>query len=264
MSNVHTLIRYTGGALNTNAALSLGGAASQALGGISAGQSAVYVAGTIVTGVYVLGAENCPIGLSSLQWDNATGRFTWTDSTLAENAVDCNSSGYYLIAYGSSPATHIWLYVDYSSLPAATVSTAYQIQNKYQRLFGNVPFSGRSVNIEVYRSLFIHNVGPTTLEEVTVAMATSPANGVIDIGSDYATNAQDSDGITTDLPTIIADQEDTASALPAISWASSWVCGTIAPGKYMSFWLRYRLTANSSGTSLENEDFAFSVNYRRV
>lgn len=229
--------------------------------GLALSQNAVQAGLGHILGVVVLGANDAPVGLGTLQWDSGTDTMTWTDSALNTFAIVCNSSGLYAFAYGTS--TQVMIYVDYPALPAGIHSTNWQIKQATQNLLRNVTFAERSTTLEIYRCLYIENRAGRTVTGVTVRVDQTPTYGTVQVGSEYATDTQDSDGATTDLATQLVEETDTAGDLPAISWASTWNCGTMLTAKFLSFWIRYTLPSGSSGASLQTEDFTLAVDYRR-
>lgn len=261
MSKDPLRLALSGGLANVTSSASLGGQLSSAIGGVVTPQSAVYAGGTLAPGIYIIGGSGLPTGLGEVSWVAASNTLSWEDADTVSVAIACNSTGYYRINYASTK--NLLVYVDTAHTPAVDTSFNIYISSSLQRVFSNVPYAARSLLFKRYRCLYVQNISGGVLNGVTVSVSHTGYGGVT-VGSEFPSGTQDTDGITGDLPYTLVDQQDSTDLLSGISWGSSVACGSIAPSKSVSFWLKYELPAASSGTSQETEDFIISIDYTRV
>lgn len=263
MSKAKILLLYSGGSLNVNPVQSLGGPAGTEKASVAVSQSVISSGVGSITGVYVLGGNNVPVGAGSLLFNHSAQTLMWTDSSSTSTTIPVTTAGYYVIPYNANPVAQVWLYVAPDLLPAQNELWSLNVQPKTQNMLRNVSFSERSSGVTVYRGLYLKNLSSLGYQDVTISVDVAPIYGTLQVGSEYATGTQDSDGVSMDLQTAIAAETDPGNLLAGISWAGSWNCGTILPGKFASFWVRYNLPAGVSGGSQVDENFSLQVSYRR-
>jgi hypothetical protein len=72
---------------------------------------------------------------------------------------------------------------------------------------------------------------------------------------------QDSDGISVQVPAVLADELDSTNVLSGVLFSNRIFWPTIDPGKYASFWIRRHIPANSSGLNFEADKYGLRILY---
>jgi hypothetical protein len=75
---------------------------------------------------------------------------------------------------------------------------------------------------------------------------------------------QDSNGVSTDLPLVLADENDSTGLVVGLNWGATLQILSIPANKWASFWVRREIAAGSSGSALVAENFKLQVSYQEA
>jgi hypothetical protein len=313
MARVPLHFTLTGGAANSDPALSLGGAASAARAAILAGQgTSTADTESLIQGIFPLGAEGFATGAGTLTWTPSNSLITFVDSAGATASTLVSSPGLYIL----TGEAFFWVDVT-SSLPLSTANIGVTISTWQQNLFDDVNFTERSSAHTNYRCLFMKNTSGVLLRNVRAEIAQQPTYGTFELATEYSAyvptvdaayaetqglqkqgtfllgarpedniteypeyyfkdgplygqaytlaglSSQASDGVTTQLPTVIANETDSTNLLTGLSWGTSVGFGEVAANDYVSVWIRRTIGAGTSGSNQVLEQPKITANYKR-
>lgn len=255
------ILRLTGGAQNLKPIQSLGGAASMQPGGVVIAQSAQILSGAL-PGVKIVGLEGASLGTHTLAWDPAAKALTWTDPSSV--AVSVYRQGPLGIYQSSLTTGRIVVQVNPGQLAGASTSVTFAVSNTPQNMFDDVLLAERSVAHVNYRCMSIQNNTDRDLAPFELQLIAQPTYGALSLGSESPASpliVQNSDGSSTELPSVLADEEDSTGLLSAVTFATSLEWQSLPARGFVSFWLKRTIAAGTSGTALTAEDFSFTITY---
>jgi hypothetical protein len=187
-------LRLSGGAANTSAAASIGGAMSTAGGGRVLSQAATGI--TTITGVTIDDAAGNTVGSGSLFFDQSAGTLRWTPpGGTSGTPVLVTTNGKYAIQGGNSGGL---LLVDVvaASLPSSDQTNTIAITNQVNKIWDDVSKADSLAGDTEYRGLFLRNNhsadGMTTIkiwvsantpgqDNIKIALATEAINTAIEV-----------------------------------------------------------------------------------
>lgn len=206
MSDLSDLKRYlSGGAANTTADASLGGAISTT--GLIKNQTATRST-SLITGVTIDDALGNAIGSGTLTFAGAAKTLSWTPpNSTAGTAVDVSSSGTYAIQ-GPSNGGMVIVTVVASSLPGSNVSDTVVISALNNQLWDDVSKAQSNAGEVTYRCFYFKNAAADTMVEFKLWIAEN-------------TPGQDSVAIGLDPAGIGGTATQTTKAVTGATWLSS-------------------------------------------
>jgi hypothetical protein len=244
--------RLSGGATNTAAAASLGGAMSTDSSGRIVGRTATGVSN--VTGVTILDAPNSAIGNGTLAFTASGTLATWAgNGASAGSSVNIGSTGRYILQDSSGGRLHISVVA--GSLPVGNASDTITIASKVNGLFDNVTNAESLAGDTEYRCFYVANAsGTDTLYDVKVYIGSqTTGDDSIQIGLDLAGAG---DGASTGVADTVGN-ENTAPD-PAVTFTAAadlgnaLAIGTLAPGACHAVWQRRIVPASTNNATAAN------------
>lgn len=234
---------YSGGAGNTVATDSLGGAKSSTR---VVSQVATPV-DNLITGVSVIAANNNAQGTGSMSYSPSTQTLTWQPPTsIYTYSVILSGTGTYTV--GGSDG-QLFISVTSGSLPTIYKLDTYTIAWSTSNVFPAVSAGMSLIGATEYRCLYLYNNNPTitaTDLKLYIAQQTSGPDSIF-LGLDPAGVGN---GTSTGVATTIAS----GTTLPAgvvftepLTASSGLAIASLAPGQTFAFWEKRVVLPNSLG-----------------
>lgn len=244
--------RLSGGAANTSAAASLGGAMSTASfpdGFIRSNNVSVT---TPISGITVLDAPRSNAGAGTLEYTTAGTLATWASfGSAAGNEVNIGTTGRYTL-YALDGIQALRISVVAGSLPGSDASTAITVSKNAGGLLDNITATDSINGHTNYRCFYIYNVSASTLSNFRIWLYTVPSGSNIAIGLDPAG--------TGGSATTIADENTAPSGVtfttPTNSGDGLFVSSVATTGKF-GVWVRRTVTAGSETTGTSSAPISF-------
>lgn len=244
--------RLSGGATNTSAAASLGGAMSTEATGRIVGRTATGLSN--VTGVTILDAPNSAIGNGTLAFTSSGTTATWAgNGASAGTAVNIGSTGRYILQDSAGGRLHIA--VVSGSLPVGNASDTITVAAKVNGLFDNVSNSESLAGDTEYRAFYVYNAHATdSLYDVKIYIGSQTSgDDSIQIGKDLAGAGN---GSTTGVADTVADESTAPDPVVTFSTASdlnnALNIGTLAAGECHAVWQKRIVPASTNNATAAN------------
>jgi hypothetical protein len=242
-------VRLSGGAANTSAVASIGGAISTAGGGRVLSQTATGL--TTITGVTIDDAMGQSEGVGSLFFDQSAGTLRWTPpGGTAGTSVVVSANGKYAIQGGNNGGV-LLVTVVAASLPSSDQTNSVTIANQTQKIFDDVSKAESLAGQTVYRGLYFKN--QHTSDSITNIKYWISTNTP---GQDNIQIANASEAKNTSIETLAS--ETTAptgidfTANNPVDLASALTRSDLLFGDYHGFWARRVVPAGVSAAVTKN------------
>lgn len=241
--------RLSGGAANTSAAASLGGAISTQTTGLIVGRTTSGL--STVTGVVILDAPNSAIGNGTLAYTASGTTATWAgNGASAGTPVNIGSTGRYILQDSNGGRLHIS--VTSGSLAVGNASDTITVAAKANGLFDNVSNAEALAGDTEYRCFYVKNAhSADSLYDVKLYIGSNTSgDDAIQLGLDLAGVG---DGATTGLADTVGD-ENTAPD-PAVTFTTAadlgnaLSIGVLAAGECHAVWQKRIVSASTTNAT---------------
>ena len=242
----HIEVQLSGGAANTAAVSSLGGAISTAGGGANRVISQTAADPTNVTGVNIINAYGNALGNGTLTWAITGEILYWKpNGALSATGLNITADGIYTIGDTNG---YIVCDVTYASLPVGDEADSdITIANATENTFDNVS-ALESLNGDVeYRCFYIKNThSADTAFDVRIWIKSQPT------GPDELDICLAPQGLNGTAAGPLASEEDSGGALSGYTWyrpstqAAGLQMGSLTASDYYAFWIRRTVVAETT------------------
>ena len=241
---------YSGGAGNTDQALSLGGVISASASGVVISQLS-SVPSPAISGLTIIDARgHTSYGAGTVRWVSSSSQLLWKrPGGTAFIGIPISANGVYALGDASG---YLIVSVVLASMPGASVDSTVDITPATNRTFDNIsPLQSLSGYTD-HRCFYIKNTAATgTAIDIKLWIKKQPD------GADTLSLALDPAGLNG-IALTIADEEDSGGVLAALPWAApitqatALTIGNLVPGEYRALWVKRTVPADTFTQDINN------------